>query len=123
VANTEGGTVYDLELFSDGTGVYTIDSTEYSTSWRIALWDELLPSPWSNSYAPLRPLGVEPGCIMYDTGFWHYAYNGLVRSNLQNPVTGFSKYRLGGSYGFPASGNYFGYDLGLYEPSITYIKQ
>ena len=118
-----GSTPYDLELFADGTGVYRVGGTEYRMSWTIASWDEPMPSPWSNSYSPMRPLGVTPGCVLYDSGFWHYAYDGPVRSNLQLPVTGFEKYPLGGVSGWPASGNYFGYDLSTLAPSIIYRKR
>jgi hypothetical protein len=113
--------VYDMELKTGGVGVYRVGGKEYVTSWRIAGWDEPLPAYWSPSSSPLRPLGVTPGCILYDTGFWHPAYNGLVRSNLQLPVTGFEKYDLGGPFD-SGSGNYFGTDLTKLQPGVTYRK-
>lgn len=110
-----------MELKTGGVGVYRVGGKECVTSWRIAGWDEPLPAYWSPSSSRLRPLGVTPGCILYDTGFWHPAYNGLVRSNLQFPVTGFEKYDLGGPFD-SGIGNYFGTDLTKLQPGVTYRK-
>lgn len=120
---TDGSGNIQIELFADGTGLILGPDRNWNMSWSIASAEEPMPSPWSNSSAPYHPLGVEPGCILYDSGFWHYAFDGLVRSNLQIPLAGFSKYDLGGPFGWPSEGHYFGFDLGTLEPSVTYIKQ
>lgn len=124
VTYTADGSVSRFEVYADGTGAYLgDDGTRYPIQWKIARWNEPLPSPFSNSSAPLRPLGVAPGCVFVETGFWHYAYNGLVRSNLQLPLTGFSTYPLGGPFGWPASLNYFGHDLSPVAAGLVYRKQ
>ena len=112
-------TPYNLEVFEDGTGKY---NNKYGMNWKLARWDEPLPSPWSTTSSPLRPLGVEEGCIFYDTGFWHFAFSGYVRSVLQYPVTGFIKYDLGGPGGWPSEGNYFGTNLEEQNPVVIYTK-
>jgi len=120
---TIGGGTYNLMINGDGTGVYTMgDGEQFPMTWRVVRWNEPVPAPWSTTHWPERPLGVEPGCIFYDEGFQHFAYRGLIRSNLQNPVTGFAKYPLGGPWD-DGHGDYFGYDLSNITPNVTYRKQ
>jgi len=124
VRHAESASPHIAEFLADGTGVYMHDGKEYEFNWFVAPWNKPLRSPWSTTSAPDRPLGTEPGCILYDTGFWHFAYDGLVRSNLQIPLIGFSKYSLGGPYGWPdwPDLNYFGHDLSQEEALVIYRK-
>lgn len=67
--------VYTLELKADGTGTYTVPNStkKYGVSWFIRRTNE-------NEYR------------LYESGFWHPAYDELTRDRLDYPVTGFKTY-------------------------------
>lgn len=67
-------TTYNLELSSNGGGTYHIPGspTTYSTRWEI------------------KKVGTE--YRLYESGFWHPAYDGLTRDRLTYPVTIFKTY-------------------------------
>jgi hypothetical protein len=64
-------TTYTLELFANGRGTYRVPNnpTAYNVSWYIQ----------KNS----------DGYRLYESGFWHPAYNGLSRDKLKYPITRF----------------------------------
>jgi hypothetical protein len=65
-------TTYPLQLLSDGKGVYTVSGKLYYISWSI------------------RRSGNE--YRMYESGFWHPAYDALNRDKLTYPITKFKTY-------------------------------
>lgn len=67
-------TTYTLELFADGSGTYHLsgDPVTYRTRWNI--------QKSGNEYR------------LYESGFWHPAYNNLTRGKLTYPLTMFRTY-------------------------------
>lgn len=68
-------TTYTLELFADGTGKYHVpnSSTTYGTSWEVRRNN-------ANEYR------------LYESGFWHPAYDELTRDKLEFPPSSFKTY-------------------------------
>lgn len=115
---TSDNSTNSLVLREDGSGEYTTeDGSSYPMTWKVVPWNEPVTSPYSVNHWPLRPVGYEPGCVLYDTGFFHYSSRGLLRDNLTVPVNGFNKYRISGPY--PP---YSGQDLSSESPSQVWTK-
>lgn len=68
-------TTYTLELKADGSGLYHVpnSTTTYRVSWYIS-------RNAANEYR------------LYESGFWHPAYDGLTRTKLTWPVSSFKTY-------------------------------
>jgi hypothetical protein len=112
-----------MTIEPNGVGYYTVpDGRKFGITWKIVSYNEPVPSYFSTSSSPLRPLGTSPGCIFLEYGYWHPAYSGYVRTNLNQPLTAFTVHDLGGVAGWPVP-NYFGTDLSKVPVVMTYRKK
>jgi hypothetical protein len=112
VLDVWSGETKHLELLPGGTGYYDTGTTQYPVSWRVAGWDE--PVRIQTNYVPRtyvnRSVGLTPGCILHQVGFWHLGYEGLRRTNLLLPDLEFT------TYSAP-------YDSTEPQPALVYTKR
>lgn len=67
---------YTMTLLADGTGYYEVDDTRYGIHWEIRRDSD--------------------GYKLYESGFWHPAFDGMSRTALTLPITSFTRHDSAG---------------------------